>query len=209
MNDLLRLVTVILNLYLPGWFKYKCNPHIQEGAKNFYYLVDLSRSLSKQDMTIAHKVLQDNAFWPHSENLIISMFSDIREEVRRKAVLRVMKARREFIPDTQCRQFIPPKVNFQAQNYFDLIDWDSVPCTEPPLTMDMSLDAIMAIIGEPLCLPSYPNHTQDVERMVRVVSEVATKRAGYNARHRTILKVLQSRSLVPMFNTKKNDAVFF
>ena len=207
-KGLIRLVVVILNLYLPGWFKFKCHPHIQDGAKNYYYLVDLSRSLPRQDMEIAQKVLQDNAYWPHGENLAIAMLSDSREEIRRKAVLWVMKARREHNPDSVCRKFVPPVVNFGANNYFDLIDWNEVPCTEPPLTMDIMLDDILKIIGAPLVLPNYPNHTQSVERMVRVVSEVASQRAGYNARHRTILKLLESRSLVPKFNTKKNDAVF-
>ena len=72
----------------------------------------------------------------------------------------------------------------QALNYFDLIDWDTEPCFEPPLTMDMDLDTIMGAFREPLILPPYPNHTQEVERMVRVVTEVAIKRAGYTARHR-------------------------
>ena len=48
----------------------------------------------------------------------------------------------------------------------------------------MSLDTIMDIFRVPHILPPYPNHTQGVERMVRVITEVATKRAGYTARHR-------------------------
>ena len=59
-----------------------------------------------------------------------------------------------------------------------MIKWEEVPCTEPPLTMGMPMDEVMAAIGEPLRVPKYPNHTQRVEAMVRVVTEVATKRAG-------------------------------
>ena len=65
-----------------------------------------------------------------------------------------------------------------------MINWDKETCTEPPLTMDNSLDSIMEYIGSPLNLPPYPNHTQAVERMVRVVCEVASKRVGYLARQR-------------------------
>ena len=90
---LIRLVTVCLNLYFPGWFKFKCRPHIQNGATNFYYLLKLSKDLPKEDMEIAHKVLQDNAHWAHSENITIAMLADEREEIRRKAVLHIMKAR--------------------------------------------------------------------------------------------------------------------
>ena len=90
---LIRLVRVCLNLYFPGWFKFKCWPHIQNGATNFFYLLELSRDLPKDDMEIAQKVLQDNAHWAHSENITIAMLADHREEVRRKAVLNIMRAR--------------------------------------------------------------------------------------------------------------------
>ena len=117
-----------------------------------------------------------------------------------------MRARRQFAPDDQQRQFVPPEVNFKVAEYLELIELDTLPCTEPPLTMDMDLDTIMGAFREPLILPPYPNNTQAVERMVRVVTEVAPKRAGYTARHQMILKLLESRKIVPKFNTKSDDA---
>ena len=88
-----RLVKMCLNLYFPGWFRFKSRPHIQDGAKNFFYLVELSRNMIKEDKEITQKVLQDNAHWAHSENITIAMLADDREEIRRKAVLYIMKAR--------------------------------------------------------------------------------------------------------------------
>ena len=88
--------------------------------------------------------------------------------------MRIMKSRREFDESSHPRQFIPPKVNFDAPNYFDLIDWEVEPCTEPPLTIDFDLDTILTAFSNPFILPAFPNHTQAVERMVRVVTEVAT-----------------------------------
>ena len=75
---LIRLFKVCLNLYFPGWFKFKTRLHIQNGATNFFYLIELSRDLPKEDMEIAHKVLQDNAHWAHSENIAIAMLADQR-----------------------------------------------------------------------------------------------------------------------------------
>ena len=72
----------------------------------------------------------------------------------------------------------------------------------------MDLDTILIAFGSPLTLPPFPNHTQAVERMVRVVTEVATKRAGYTGRHRLILQTLDSRDKVPTFNMKNDDAQF-
>ena len=65
-----------------------------------------------------------------------------------------------------------------------MIDWATKPCTEPPLTIAFDLDSLMTAFQAPLILPPYPNNTQAVERMVRVVTEVATQRAGYTGRHR-------------------------
>ena len=206
-KGLIRLTQVVLNLYYPGWFQYKCYPHIQDGARNYFFLLELTKDLKEKDKLIAQKVLQDNAHWPHSENILISMLADQREEVRRRAVLLIMKARREFKIEEHPRQFTKPEVNFKAANYFDMIDFEVEPCTEPPLTMDMDLDTIMGAFREPLILPPYPSNTQGVERMVRVVTEVASKKAGFTARHRMILQLLQSRNMVPRFNTKSDDAI--
>ena len=97
-----------------GWFMFKCFPHIQSGAKNFFFVMTLTKELEKVDMAIAQKVLQGNSYWAHAENLTISMLCDEREEVRRKAALWIMKARREFDPAQHPRKFIPPAVNFQV-----------------------------------------------------------------------------------------------
>ena len=67
---------------------------------------------------------------------------------------------------------------------------------------------IFSAFASPLHLPAYPNNTQQVERAVRVVTEVAGKRVGYNARHRLILQLFASRKSMPKFNTKKHSAVF-
>ena len=42
---LIRLTKAVLKLYFPGWFRFKCYPHIQDGPKNFFTLVELSRDL--------------------------------------------------------------------------------------------------------------------------------------------------------------------
>ena len=89
---LIRLTRVALNLYFPGWFIFKQFPHIQQVARNFFHVMELTKDLEKEDMAIAEKVLQDN----------------------RKAVLQIMKARREFDATNHPRKFIPPRVNFQV-----------------------------------------------------------------------------------------------
>lgn len=203
-----RIISFILNMYLPVWFRVKCQPHIQSGSRHFHYMVELSQDLVEEARLVVQKVMSDNAHFAHAESIVITLLADPREELRRKGVLHILAARREHDPEKGPRQFIPPSVNFQANVYADLIDWDGIERTEPPLTMDLSEDTILSAMTKPLKLPSYKNHTQGVEKYMPVLEMACGQRAGYTARHRFILSVDQSRVLVPQFDTKKDDAKF-
>ena len=78
-------------------------------------------------------------------------------------------------------------LNFKAQIYCDMVDWDKEQVTEPPLTMELDDRQLLDIIEKPLHLPHYPCHTQHVERIVPVVTEAAMQRVGYENRHRSVL----------------------
>ena len=77
-----------------------------------------------------------------------------------------------------------PKINFEANVYFDMSDLDTGEKMEPPLTMDFSDELINSAVETPLILPSYPCLTQSVERNVALVSEAGKHRVGYISRHR-------------------------
>ena len=104
--------------------------------------------------------------------------------------------------------FLYPVVNFGATDYTRMIEWETEPCTEPPLTMEMPIGDIVQSCRAPLKMPNYPNHTQRFEARVRLVTEVAPKRAGHEARERMILQLLDSREKCPGFDTKKHGMAF-
>ena len=114
-------------------------------------------------------------------------------------------ARQDYEKIAHPRQFRPPKLNFSAPFYFEMIQWDQVVVTEPPLTMDIEEKQLLDIIETPLQLPHYPCHTQHVERVVPLVTESAMQRIGFDNRHRWILSTIESRKLCPSFTTKMND----
>ena len=66
------------------------------------------------------------------------MMKDEDKEVRCKAVHWILRARREFKEEEHPRQFNPPEINLQAASYTEMVDWSSQPCTEPPLTQDLT-----------------------------------------------------------------------
>ena len=183
-------------------------PHCQDGARHLQYLLELSRDLCAEDQAIVAQVMQDNGHWAHPENVVIACLSDPSEEIRRKGVEFIMQARQAFDKEEDVRKFVPPKINFESNRFCDLVDLDSTEKTEPPVTRDLPDETILSALTAPLILPAFPNNTQGVERMVRVVTLAATKRAGHAARHRLILQLLQSRKRVSSFNTKKDDALF-
>ena len=120
----------------------------------------------------------------------------------------ILESRKAFNPEHEVRKFAPPLVNFQSQDFYQLVDLETVEKTKLPLTKEMSEETVLSALAAPLELPPYPNNTQRVKQMVRVVTEAATQRATFQGRNRLILQLLESRRLVPKFKTKKQDAVF-
>ena len=86
-----------------------------------------------------------------------------------------------------------------------MVDLDTAEKIEPPVTKNIDDETILSALTAPLILPAFPNNTQSVERMVRVVTEASTQRASHSARHRLILQKLESRKRVGKCNTKKDD----
>ena len=74
-----------------------------------------------------------------------------------------------------------------------MVDWDSLTCTEPPLTRDMSEAELEEVVVRAHKFEDFPNPTQQREAMVRVVDQSATKRASHEARDSLIHQILESR----------------
>lgn len=64
------------------------------------------------------------------------MISDERQYIRELGLRRILKARLE--KRSTLREFSVPKLNFDANEYFELVNWQEAEITEPPLTADVS-----------------------------------------------------------------------
>ena len=95
----------------------------------------------------------------------------------------------------------------KANFYFDIVSLAEDSKTEPPLTMGLADDEISGAVAQPLTLPKYHCHTQQVEYMVALVAESCSQRVGPVNRHQWILNTLKSRQDRPKFNSKKDDLV--
>ena len=184
----------------------KCKPLMQDGARNFQFLLDLSHDLPEADQMIVQRVMADNAHWCHPENVAIGCLSDPDETVRRRGVQYILEARRLFDKEGDVRKFVSPEINFKSEKFYSLVDLESSEKWEPPVTKDLSEEEILSALAKPLLLPSFPSNTQRVEQMVRVVTEAAMTRVSYDGRQRLIVQKLKSRKLVKSFNSKMQDA---
>lgn len=198
---LIRIVQFILRQHAPGWFRLREFSGISDGARNFHFLVQCSRTLSDADKQIAQKVLQTNGYWAHGENILVAMLADERQEIREMAVDIILQCRQR--PSDDIRQFRPPHINFNAEDYIQLVEPDVLSKCEPPLTMALSEEELSGAINAPLHFP-YPCHSQGVERWVQEVTAASQNRVGHNSRHQWLLNRAKSRLDLPVIQTKKS-----
>ena len=74
------------------------------------------------------------------------------------------------------RKFKIPSLNFDADDYHSLVNWQQLPRTEPPMLKDISDDEVDNAIQIPQkwTLADFPCHTQSVERHLKMATEAAT-----------------------------------
>ena len=116
-------------------------------------------------------------------------------------------------PSGQIRRFKDPaKLNFDAVEYFDMIDWAVCPISEPPVIKAMTdaelRDLITTEVTPNVIFPKFPCHTQAVERHVKLVSEAAKAVCGQKSRDGFIRARIASQQLMPTFELKRDFSHF-
>ncbi|GBL88973.1 hypothetical protein AVEN_255141-1 [Araneus ventricosus] len=126
------------------------------------------------------------------------MLHDSRKHIRELAVRRILGAREKKTKNSGgLRLFKLPKLNFEAADYIDLIDWSNCVVTETPLTMHIKDKDLKEMCKEEqfpvLTFEEFPCDTLSVERCVKLISEAAMKVCGKTARDGYICSKLQAR----------------
>lgn len=129
------------------------------------------------------------AWCAHPESLLQTILCSEVEQERRFAVDKIVELREEEDEDTQVgdrsvRDRKALDINEHATKLADLIDW-SEKLTEPPLTCPLTTKNIKEVVAYPMKVPDRPSHTQNVERLVKRVTEASAhvyshgRRGGY------------------------------
>ena len=99
------------------------------------------------------------------------MIYDERQVIRKLAWKRIRKARNEKDFDEKVRSFTLPKINVNASDYIDMIDWQSCQLSEPPVLQslpDSKINELMETGDLELEIPQLSCHTQAEERAVKL-----------------------------------------
>ena len=164
------------------WFAIKCKPCCINGPKHVFSAINCVKQLPKESATIAKCYISRNAYFAHSENLLLAMLADSSRDKRQKAVHRILQTRKEASRKNVVRVFRVPSLNYDADDWTDVIKWDEADICEPPLTYKLSNEEISNFEEEPFKVPKYPLHTQSVESCIRLVAEAARSLYGLEAR---------------------------
>ena len=148
-SDNLRLIVeFIMKVYCKMWYTIRRKPSCSEGARHLWQTIRSSRYLNDALKAIVDPVISRNAYNAHPENLLLAMISDDRPHIRTLGLRRIMKAR-SMTPSengTTIRKFIVPELNFNANDYSEIIDWQTCLLTEPPITVEISDETLEKMI---------------------------------------------------------------
>ncbi|GBO43126.1 hypothetical protein AVEN_51778-1 [Araneus ventricosus] len=207
-GNLKEIVGFILKSYMPVWFAIKKSKYFTDGPKHVFQVIQTSRYLSDELLQVVNPVIQRNAFFAHTENVLLAMLVDEREHIRELGYKKILKARQIAPKKKTVRNFLPPKINFQASDYIEITNWNSCVEYSPPMLRDLSEDDIESLINSDTMpireIQKFPCHTQAVERCIKLVTEASNKVCGREAREGYIRATLKSTSVIPNIS-KKSD----
>lgn len=188
-TELIDLVQFIQRVYVPLWFAIKENPSWTFGSKHIFKIVKWSREvngfISTNLFEVVQKSLQNNGYFLHVENVLISMITDTRKNIRNIAYSRILNARinrRQNTPNP-LRTFTKLKatqLNFDCNDYFEMIDWRKLITFEPPFTQQYSDEELKMFVNSDdiIMVPDIPCHTQATEHCIQALSETVGKICG-------------------------------
>ena len=203
-TNLESIVTFIVSSYAPMWFDIKCEPLYKDGPKHVLSSIKRFKLLPRHIKPFVEKRIRDNAYFAHSENLLMAMVADPDQSKRKKAVEIIEGIRgQDIFGDDSPRSFKVPELNFEAEEYDELIDWGG-DVYEPLITAEMGIFNIRKIIDERLFIGKFECHTQAVERTIKEVTKASKAVVGQRRRNGMVKATIKSRKLHPRSETKKD-----
>jgi hypothetical protein len=151
---------------------------------------------------IVFKVLERIAFCCLGENFLASLIASSEKEHRRIGVRKVLEIRAG--PTLPLTPASVPSINFEARSWGELIDVSSLQCHQPPCVSHLSEAELEYMTEEEFEPPSFPLHSQGVERAVKLTSEASMTSYTREKQHNFIVAKNKSRAQRTEFRTKQD-----
>ena len=111
-DQLMQVVEYLMGHYIPMWFHIRLNSICSSGAKNLMRSVELLQRLPHLLQKDIRPVMQRNAYWAHTEAVLLVMVAVEELEVRAHIVQVIQQCRQQ--PHQAVRPFVLPTIKFSA-----------------------------------------------------------------------------------------------
>ena len=101
------------------------------------------------------------------------------------------------------RVFLKPQLNYDANSYYEMIDWQSEGLYEPPFTKALTDDELRNIEHSPLVINICSNSVL-TERTIRTVDQVAQMSTSSEIREGMVRAINNDRKAKPALETKSD-----
>ena len=93
-KHLIALTNIMVKSYAKMYFRIKCSPKAIDGPRHIFEMIAIARTFPKEDKEVLFKRIQWNAYFAHSEWILLTMASDPDPSLRKRAVELILKARK-------------------------------------------------------------------------------------------------------------------
>ena len=185
------------------FYKYiKYYSSVVYGSRLFFKFISWSRFLEPRLRKIVNKVITDNSYYAHSENILLSMLFDDSKEKRDCAIKKVLRYRADGDDPTQLRAYKKPDINFNCTSYTEMINMNDINNVfEPPFTRSIPYDTLKEYLN--ISDSKIPSHIQGTEGHVQLLARVSKRVIPENVKA-VMATTLESRAKLPRFVSKKD-----
>ena len=140
------------------------------GSRHRFHMIELINTQPEDVRRTALKVVQNNIYYGHPENILASMLEDSEEATRKEAVERILSLRKKGTINPRSkyargiRFYKLPSLQFSALHYTRMIQWKKKILSGPPVSRELSDEAISSAIAQPLNFPKFLVYTESAER---------------------------------------------
>lgn len=206
-NNLKVLAVYIMKVYIPMYFHIKYYNSVIYGSVLLSKFVRSTQYLTDNLRGVIIPVINNNSYFAHSENVLLTMLYDDRKAIRVRAINKILHFRDNLYDANVLREYKKPNINVNCRDYVDMIDLndDSI-LSEPPFTRNIPYDHLVQYLEydePPFPDPNISCHIQGTERHVQLLSNVSKRTIPKN-REGVMAVTIESREKLPRMESKQD-----